>query len=189
MFFTNMHDPGLIIYPTHRLVHSMAGFAHDSFIKSCRRYFTVADFTSTDELLRELKSHAKGAIGVFLANPDQHYLLRARDGAVKEEMRAMPLALAELDVTLLHVIIMKTILGMNDEVQEKKLHLRYEKDAGQAIASVQSGTSQAVFLMNPTKIEQVRSVASSGMVMPQKSTYFYPKILSGLVIYSFEERG
>jgi len=78
---------------------------------------------------------------------------------------------------------------MSDEAQEKKLHLRYEKDAGQAIASVQRGKSQAAFLMNPTRIEQVRGVASSGMVMPQKSTYFYPKILSGLVIYSFDERG
>jgi len=189
MFFTNMHDPGLIIYPTHRLVHSLPGFAQEAFIESCRKYFSVAESGSTEALVRELKSHAKGAIGLFLADPDKWYLLRARERAVNEEMRATPPALAELDVSLLHIIIMKTILGMSDEAQEKKLHLRYEKDAGQAIASVQRGKSQAAFLMNPTRIEQVRGVASSGMVMPQKSTYFYPKILSGLVIYSFDERG
>ena len=74
------------------------------------------------------------------------------------------------------------ILGMSRESQEKQLNLKYEKDAGKAVARVDSGEAQMAFLLNPTKMEQVRDVAEAGEVMPQKSTYFFPKLATGFLL-------
>ena len=101
-------------------------------------------------------------------------------------LQTIPPILASLDVTILHQIILKTILKISDEQQEQKMFLEYEKDIDRAIDSVRSGRVQSLILMRPPLIDQVREVAEAGHVMPQKSTYFYPKLLSGLVNYSFE---
>jgi uncharacterized protein (DUF1015 family) len=94
----------------------------------------------------------------------------------------------QLDVSLLHYLVFQQALGITPEQQEKKLFIDYEKDANLALNAVKQDKAQAAFIMNPTPIEQVRAVATAGVVMPQKSTYFYPKLLSGLVMYSFDAK-
>jgi uncharacterized protein (DUF1015 family) len=149
----------------------------------------VSDEGNPQALLAGLRQHEKGTIGLAVSDPDRFFLLRAKTDAAFAALRSIPAVLADLDVTLLHEVLLKRILGMSEADQEKKLYLAYEKDAARAFDSVRRKGSQSAFIMNPTRIEQVRAVASSGMVMPQKSTFFYPKILSGLVTYSFDEIG
>jgi uncharacterized protein (DUF1015 family) len=96
---------------------------------------------------------------------------------------AMPAApsLRALDVTVLHAIAFEMLLGIDRAAQEKQTNLRYVKDWDKALAELGAPDTQAVFFMNPTKVAQVKAVADAGEVMPQKSTFFYPKIASGLV--------
>jgi uncharacterized protein (DUF1015 family) len=89
-------------------------------------------------------------------------------------------ALRALDVALLHGVVFEHIFKMSRESQEKQEHLRYEKDAAKSIARVETGEAQLAFIMNPTRMEQVRQISEEGEVMPQKSTYFYPKLIDGL---------
>ena len=90
--------------------------------------------------------------------------------------------LRTLDVTLLHALVIEEILGIDRAAQEKQTNLRYVKDTGAALAWPRIAPVQAVFLMNPTPVAQVKAVADAGEVMPQKSTFFYPKLASGIVI-------
>ena len=92
------------------------------------------------------------------------------------------MSIRALDVTILHSLILERILHISIEAQEKKTNIKYIKDLDDALGEVRDGDKQMVFLMNPTKIEQVKVVAEAGLVMPQKSTYFYPKLLTGLTI-------
>ena len=87
----------------------------------------------------------------------------------------------------LHKLVLEEILGMSEEDIRAQKHLKYIRDGREAIEAVRSGAAQVAFLMNPVRIEQMRDIAFAGGVMPQKSTDFYPKMLSGLTIYSVEE--
>lgn len=91
-----------------------------------------------------------------------------------------------LDVSLLHCLIIERHLGIGEEQRRRGEHLAYTRDEGEAIAAVDAGKYQMAFFMNPPRVEQVMQVASNGEKMPQKSTFFYPKLITGLVIYSFD---
>jgi uncharacterized protein (DUF1015 family) len=95
---------------------------------------------------------------------------------------AGPAVLRTLDVTLLHALVIEATLGVDRGAQERQTNLRYVKDFAQAVAAAREPDVQAVLLMNPTKVHEVKAVADAGEVMPQKSTFFYPKIASGLVL-------
>src|SRR6185436_16027793 len=91
-------------------------------------------------------------------------------------------SLAQLDVTMLHSLVLERFLGIDKEAQEEQTHITYVKDTADALARVARGEAQVGFIMNPTRVDQVLEAADHGQVMPQKSTYFYPKIATGLVI-------
>jgi uncharacterized protein (DUF1015 family) len=111
--------------------------------------------------------------------------MRAKTGAVRDALGELPSRQRELDVVQLHRILLERILGISEEAIRNQEHVRYERDAFQAISWVRQGANVA-FLMNPARIEQVREIAFAGEVLPQKSTDFYPKLLSGLTIYALE---
>jgi uncharacterized protein (DUF1015 family) len=90
--------------------------------------------------------------------------------------------LLQLDVTLLHTVVLEKVLGIDRAAQEAQSNIRYVKDTQAALDQVQRGEAQVGFIMHPTRIEQVVQVADAHETMPQKSTYFYPKIASGIVI-------
>src|SRR4029077_11956799 len=114
------------------------------------------------------------------------YLMRARESAVQDALEQLPDLQRNLDVVQLHRIMLERVLGISEEAIRNQQHIRYERDAFEAISWVRQGANVA-FLMNPAKIEQVRDIAFAGEVLPQKSTDFYPKLLSGLTIYALEE--
>ncbi len=113
-------------------------------------------------------------------------LLRSKPDAVAAALAALPERQRQLDLTQLHSIILDRLLGLDAEKVREQTNIRYLRDAGDAVEQVRRGEADVVFLTNPVTMEQLREVAFAGDVMPQKSTDFFPKLLSGLTIYALE---
>jgi uncharacterized protein (DUF1015 family) len=189
MFFTNIDDDSLVIYPTHRLVHSLNGFDRSSLLALLGEYFIVREFREYEDVAEGMKSSSATAFGIALHGDPFLYLATLKPAYTAQELVTdpMPEEVKQLDVSLLHSFILKRLLGISVEAQERKTNIDYVKDARQAVANVQAGQAQIAFLLNPTHIAQVRAVAKSGHTMPQKSTYFYPKLASGLVLHTLAD--
>ncbi len=186
MFFANMHDPGLVILPTHRLLHDVGDFNQSDFLDALNKYFHLDVQASEEELLHNLAAKKRGAFGLIFPNLPQYVLVWLRKKTSLKEHNISDIN-ASLDVGILHSFLFWEILHLPEEEQAKGKHIAYEKDAQHAIDAVKNGKAQMAFILNPTLIEQVKAVAEAGFTMPQKSTYFYPKLLSGLVTYSFAQ--
>jgi uncharacterized protein (DUF1015 family) len=184
MFFTNLEDEGLVIYPTHRQVHSLTRFDAKQFLSRISEHFICREFKDRHTLVLALQSGSMKSFGLVLQGDPTFRLITLKPTALLAEIvrENGPREVRELDVTLLHSLILRDMLRISPEAQEQKLNLTYVKSIDEAIESTNSGKAQLAFLMNATKIEEVRAVAKAGFTMPQKSTYFYPKILSGLLI-------
>lgn len=192
MYFANMEDQGMLIFPTHRLVHGLESFRLEPFLAALKGYFEVEAHTfdpDDAESRREVrdilnnKGEAKPAIGLF-AGGRTLYLLTLKDAKIMDAFfdDKASKALRTLDVSILHRLVLEKLLHITPEAQEQQTNLRYVKNFDEPFSLVQSGEFQLAFLMNATRMTQVRDVANAGEKMPQKSTYFYPKLLSGLVI-------
>jgi uncharacterized protein (DUF1015 family) len=184
MFFCNLEDEGLVIYPTHRLVHSLPSFDRPALLKQLEPQFVVREMNSLSMLQTALASASTRSFGMVCADGEKFWMasLKPTLTAAQVVRDDMPNEVKELDVTLLHSVVLRDILGISAEAQEKKLNLDYVKVAEEAVTAVRSGKAQIAFILNATKLEEVRAAARAGHVMPQKSTYFYPKLLSGLVL-------
>jgi uncharacterized protein (DUF1015 family) len=172
MTFVNMHSPGLKILATHRLVRNLANFDSAGFIASAnaRRLASIAELRG---LFAE-PAPGRIRIGITLGTSGDVYLY--------ERERAS----GELDVLVLHRHLLGDLLGITEEAVRNESHLQYIRGIDDACEKVRSGAAQIGFLLEPTTVEQVAGTAFSGGVMPQKSTDFYPKLLSGLTIYRVE---
>lgn len=186
VFLANMDDPGLLVFPTHRVVEKLRSFDRSRLVAEARRYFNVskAPLGEATTMLAELRRRGQAQPSFALVSEGELYFLTLRSEVSLDAVAALagPAVLRRLDVTLLHALVLEEILGIDRAAQEQKLHLRYVKDAVEALRLAHEPNVQAVFLMNPTPVSEVRAVADAGQVMPQKSTYFYPKLASGLVI-------
>ena len=191
MFFTNVDDEGLVIYPTHRLIHSLPLFDRGKFLESVERFFIVREYKDEEAIMIALASSPVPSFGLLMGGDSTVYLLSLKPTTLPTEIVRDPLPpeVKELDVTILHSLILKDLLGISMEAQEQKRNLNYVRDAQEAYQSVLKGHAQLAFVMNATKIHQVRSVARAGFTMPQKSTYFYPKLVSGLVMNVMDDEG
>jgi uncharacterized protein (DUF1015 family) len=187
MTFVNMDSPGLVILPTHRVVSGLPGFDKDQFLRSVFPYFTIEKSAATDPTrLAALLHHAGQQGTAFIAAVgNEAVLLRARPGASDSLLASLSLRQRLLDVVQLHKVLLEHVLGISEEAIRQQQNISYVRDAGEAIQRARSGANVA-FLMNAVPIEQMRDVAFAGEVMPQKSTDFYPKLLSGLTIYALE---
>jgi uncharacterized protein (DUF1015 family) len=187
MFFTSIHDPGLVMLPTHRLLHGLPGFTADGLLRELRRFFTADSFPSAESLAARLESGPGGELGLILPRDAGFHLLRPGQAAARL-LDGLPPVVARLDVTLLHTVVFGVVLGLPAASQEKKLNLEYERDLGEVLRMLSRGeTYQAAFLMKAPPVEQVKAAAEAGCTLPQKTTYFYPKLLSGLVNYVMTE--
>jgi uncharacterized protein (DUF1015 family) len=190
-FFCGMSDPGLLILPTHRLLHGISGFDAKDFLKRAGQFFDSSPLPTSVhsqaglQLARDrLATAGKLSPSLLLVLPDESHLLVLKAEAPIERVRELPKskALRKLDVTLLHGLLLQHVLGLSPESQERQENLRYVKDASEAVAAVRNREAQAAIILNATAASQVREVAEAGEVMPQKSTFFYPKLPSGLVM-------
>ena len=167
MTFVNMHSPGLKILATHRLV---SGVRTDGFPESAAGQFRVEEIASLTQLQNAWKERPdRTIIGVVLGA--QLYLLEARESR------------GALDVKVLHEQLLGKVLGIGEDAVRDEKHIRYVRGLDAAVEEVRVGKAQIAFLLKPTSIEQVAETSFAGGVMPQKSTDFYPKLLSGLTIY------
>jgi uncharacterized protein (DUF1015 family) len=186
-FLANMDDPGLVVLPTHRLVHSLARFELDELLARARDHFEVAvlpggagDAAALKAALAE-RSRDRPTFAAVVPGRADAWLLGLK---VDPEAAGLsgPRALTGLDATVLHALVLDRLLGIDREAVEAQRNLVYVKDTRSALEKVARGEAQVGFVMHPTRVEQVRAVADAGEVMPQKSTFFYPKIASGLVV-------
>jgi len=186
-FLCNMEDPDLVILPTHRLVHALPSVDPAALLERAKEYFTISTLekgaTNAALLKKELARLAeiRTTFAMVVPNNETAWLLGTR---VEPEDVGMTghRSVLHLDVTVLHALVLERLLGIDRAAQEAQQNLSYVKDTADALARMQRGEAQLGFIMNPTRVEQVRHVADAGEVMPQKSTFFYPKIASGLVI-------
>jgi len=188
MTFVNMASPGLLILPTHRVVHGLANFSTDDFYAGASRFFTVDEAAHdvnaerASSILREA-GHTGTAI---LAATRERVFLLSRPKPAGEVFKDTSMRQQSLDVVQLHKCLLGQVLGISEAAIRDQTNVSYIRDGAEALNSVRSGKSNVAFLMNPAKIEQVRDIALAGEVLPQKSTDFYPKLLSGLTIYALE---
>ena len=194
MYFSNMDDTGMTIWPTHRVIHSLKGFDGKAFLAQCAKYFDIEEFPcaggaeeqARKSFLARLESAGaeKTTFGLHVKGVDTYYILSIKATSTMDSVfgDTIPEVFKGLDVTVLHSLVFAKILGLTQEAQEKQENLIYVKSSAEALSAMADEKNQLVFLLNATKIEQVKGVAEEGFVMPQKSTYFYPKLLSGVVI-------
>ncbi|OJY28158.1 MAG: hypothetical protein BGO98_21675 [Myxococcales bacterium 68-20] len=193
VFFANGDDPDLVVFPTHRHVHSLPSFDFAEAVKGASELFDVTPLppgASADVYTDALaKSGAERPSLVICAGDGRASLLALKDGV---DLAAHPILgkrVAELrstDVALLHMGIFEPVLGITPEAQAAKTNIWYVQDAAAALADLRANKGQTLFLMNGTPVAQVRAVAEAGEVMPQKSTFFFPKVLTGLCIHTLE---
>ncbi len=192
-FLANGDDPNLLVFPTHRLVHSLPSFSFDSVIEGAQAWFGVRHLpqgAGAAAVLAALKEQAKKGPSLAAAVSDGRaavLTLRADvDVAAHPKLGQRPEVLRRTDVAILHSAILEELLGITPEAQAAKTNLLYPQDATASLADVRAGKGQALFLMNATPVSDVRRVAEAGEVMPQKSTFFYPKVLTGLAIHTLD---
>lgn len=182
MLFVNMDSEGLTILPTHRVLRNLPKINEEKFRANLSHFFDVTALESLDDLLKSMSElrgeHAMGAyIGrksyTLLTVPDERRIELAIDGQHSQAWKL-------LDVTILHGLVIGRILGLKGTNMENGI--RFTVDEKEAVSLVDNGGYQAAFFLNPPDVSQIRSIAKGGEAMPQKSTYFYPKPLSGLVI-------
>ncbi len=186
MFLADMADPGLVVFPTHRLVRGLTDFSGTALLDACKEYFTLspAENRTLDQIQNSLDhAYAQGEHAFAYFDGEHWQILTLKDlSAVEAMLPAMSSAYRSLDVTILHSLILERLLGIDKENMANQVNLTYTRSAEEAVEAVESGKANCCFLLNPTRVEEIGAVAASGEKMPQKSTYFYPKLITGLVM-------
>lgn len=189
MTFVNMDSPGLVVLPTHRVVFGLDGFDINAMNVKLKKYFEVEDLGSTSDvktLMDRLRDAGVKQTALLAVTGASAFLLRPLPNQQSQALEGQSQQQRALDVVQLHKLILEETIGMSEEDIRNQKHLKYVREAREAIDEVRNGANVA-FLMNPVRMDQVRDIAFSGEVLPQKSTDFFPKLLSGLTIYSLED--
>ena len=182
MTFVNMDAPGITILPTHRVVHGLEGFSSPDFITKASAYFTIKELPTPDvTFLKETTGAA-----FIAATGDGNYLLTAKPDVMAQVLKDLPARQRQLDVVQLHRVVLDKLLGLDQETITRLGNVQYLREADEAVAMVASGEANIAFLIKPITLDQLKDVSLAGDVMPQKSTDFYPKLLSGLAIYALD---
>jgi uncharacterized protein (DUF1015 family) len=188
MFFARAEDPGLLVLPTHRMVHGLAEEALDQLASRAQPWFSVEEGRERDtaSIGERLRREGESTVTFAVRRPkrERTWWLRLRKDA--DLSRLGPPTLGRLDVSVLHGLILDPLLGIGAEAMAKQQNLTYSHDLRETLAKVESGSVQAAFLMNATKVHQVLDACEAGFVLPQKSTYFQPKLATGLVMQKIQ---
>jgi uncharacterized protein (DUF1015 family) len=188
-YFANMNDENVVVLPTHRLVR---GYAHKPFLEleeALQTYFYVEQHPKTPEgkisFLKAFKTAAKKhrVIGASFKRDPRYLILRLKNKRIMQRLAPeLSAPLRELDVTALHLLVLDHILGMKPDQQVNGETVRYSQDEEWVLQTLEKEDFQAAFILHPPKAEEILTIANGGEKMPQKSTYFYPKLISGLIV-------
>jgi uncharacterized protein (DUF1015 family) len=197
MFLAGIENPGLTIFPAHRALFNLDGFHPQRFEEDLGRYFAIEriDFDKKTEgkdlrtILDTMAHRADHAhvFGMRIRGEHSYYLLTLRNEADMDGLLPnKSSAYRQLDVSILHHLVIDKLLGVKMETHKLGLNIEYVKDAEEADKRIHDGRADIIFFMNPTKVREVKEVANAGERMPQKATYFYPKLITGLVMHKID---
>jgi uncharacterized protein (DUF1015 family) len=190
MYFTPIEDKGLLVLPIHRVLHNLAYFDPAKFTRDLEQYFEVKEYKASKKtaararkkLMQDLRKKGlqNHAFGLYLGE-NRFYLITLKDEKTVEDLveEEKPKAWKKLDTNILLYTVFDQILGIAHQIEDKVLYVKEEDDA---VELVDKKEGQAAFFLNATRVEEITAIASKLEKMPQKSTYFYPKLLSGLVL-------
>lgn len=201
--FFNMYSKDLVILPTHRLV-KVESFSQDNFLRKLNEYFKIAVINYSDQIadmavnklnlvMNERKQKGMVSFGVYsMYDPSKLYLITLKEelkqDIINKFAKDLGKEVASLDVSILTELVLKEILGLTQDKVVSRAYVDYIRYEKEAISIVKKGIRDLAFILNPVSIEEVIKVSEAGLVMPQKSTDFYPKIESGLSLYLFGEQ-
>ena len=191
MMMVEMDDPGLLILPTHRIICGIKDIESKEFLRRAGKYFHIEeyDFCGTGRMERSeeidavLKKKGLHSFIYYDGGYKSFFVLSLMDPDImKERLPDHDESYRSLDVCILHTLLIEPILGIGKEQLASQDFVRYTHDISEGVGMVEDGICQMAFFMNPTTVKQVKDVSLAGEKMPQKSTYFYPKLLTGLVL-------
>jgi len=190
-YFTNLDDENLLVFPTHRIITKWV--EPYVLLEKVKKYFDLKDYTFDGKNKAQVKAEFLQAIeeenekqiamGLYMKNVNKFYLLTLREdvSSILDEFE-VPDVLKKLDLTVLHKILITKELGYTEEEQMAQDGIKYIKQESEAFDLIDLGKAEASFIMAYPKIKDIKEISEAGFRMPQKSTYFYPKLLSGIVI-------
>jgi uncharacterized protein (DUF1015 family) len=195
VYLSNMHQAGLTILPTHRMLRHLGAWQPERFLDQAGQYFDCSAYAvpsniDQDEVdkwqaaLRDGRRDQGICIGFLWRSASQFYTLRAKRDAVFGFLAAEGVAevLRGLDVVVLDRVLLRRVMGLSETFLANENNIHFKHHFADGVARLRAGDYDVGFFINPTRIEQVQEVASAGLIMPHKSTYFYPKVFSGMVI-------
>jgi uncharacterized protein (DUF1015 family) len=181
-------DPGLVILPTHRVVRRLRPDGLADFVSKAQASFEVEEIADPAKLRKVQADRGSGTLAVALRGSGRLFLLRLRDtAAVARVLPEVPGEVRSLDVTVLHTLVFDQIFSLRSAEIRKGGIIEYTIDADAALNAVSEGRADGAFLMNPPTIADVERVSDAGATMPEKSTYFYPKLTTGLVLNPLDD--
>ncbi|HEY6303318.1 MAG TPA: DUF1015 domain-containing protein [Terriglobales bacterium] len=189
MTFVDMSQRGLVILPTHRLVFGLPSFSAEQFQAETRKFFNVEEVDAAVDAARAtaiLQQAGHAGTALLAITADRAFLLHTPKAIGTSFFGNLSLRQQALDVVQLHKCLLEGVLKISEEAIRNQESVSYCREAAEGLRQVRNGKVQAAFLMNAVRMEQVRDIAFAGEVLPQKSTDFYPKLLSGLTIYALE---
>lgn len=184
MTLVNMEHEGLVVFPTHRIVRGLEHYDRAALLSACAAGFEISEvpggLAEAQALLDE--RYAQGKVAFVLCDGAYTLLTLTDHEAMARLAPDHSAAWQGLDVSVLHSLVLERCMGIDKENMANQKNLIYTRDAAEAVAAVEGGSANCAFLLNPTRVEQIAAVAAAGDKMPQKSTYFYPKIITGAVM-------
>jgi uncharacterized protein (DUF1015 family) len=188
MYFSNVEEEGLVVFPFHRVIRGMKDFNPRRFLDELSTGFDIQQFDDSEQLFHMLREGDVHSFGISMVGDTKTYLATLKAARELGDMipQDIPPELKKLDVVLLHAYILSRLLKVDNNSATDGPAIEYVRDESDAIVRVQEEKAQVAFLVSPTPVQQVQMVARAGLTMPQKSTYFYPKVPAGLIMYDLE---
>lgn len=198
MYLTSMQDPGMALRPVHRVVCDVKKRAVEDFIDKAGAYFDIEtrDIGHMDRkqidrasLKQAMSGGHRTVIGVALRNDKAFYVLRMKEGVMNGPRgQTIPEPLRKLDVTIVTKLVLEDLLGLNGPSLDDERSILYYSTVDEALDVVYGGGCPMALILNPTRLSELQEVSDAGLIMPRKSTYFYPKVMTGLVINKLDDR-
>lgn len=184
MYLTNTEADDLRILPTHRLIHNISGFDENRIIEKLSVDFEIKEIEDADTI-DQIIVGKKWAFGILFKN--RTIKIRLKPDSLQKMKWNFPQEVKELDLTVLHYFIIEKILGISGKDQRKSENVSFDRSFSDCLAKVIKGEVQMAIITQDISIEEVKKVCASGYTMPQKSTYFYPKVICGFLFSSIKE--
>jgi uncharacterized protein (DUF1015 family) len=187
MALVEANDPGLVVLPTHRLIRNVGAIDSDALLHRVAENFVVERFAAEDPMARATSPGSQTSLAVLGLKPGAIHRLTVRpDVDLARSLSDVPPVLRELDTLILQRLILEPILGLPHDEAESGAGVQFTRDPDEALHAYAVGEAQLVFFLSPTPLDRIREAMRTGARMPQKTTYFYPKPVTGLVFFDHE---